>query len=156
MSSRLCAHSCLEFGFLCTCVSPSSQSVLPPPHAQACASKSHEPHQVGATLVQQGDLHCLGSGGSVSSPPSPRLSHDFARLDCPPRPRACVFAMNWLVWGCSRVCAGLGVDTRTRLRCPHVANACRICFWAVASSLRPLSLSASFVFLVGGGGRERP
>ena len=69
------------------------------PHVQACASNSHEPHQVGATLVQQGGLHCLGSGGSVSPPPPPRLSHDFARPDCQSRPRACVFVYDWACVG---------------------------------------------------------
>ena len=48
---------------------PSSPFVLFPPHAQACASNSHEPHQVGASLVQQGGLHCLGSGVRSRRPP---------------------------------------------------------------------------------------
>ena len=156
----VCACVRLDSGVVVLCVRVcgilSFPFALIPPHAQACASKSQEPHQVGAALVQQGRLHCLGSGGSVSPPPPPRLSRVFACLDCPSRPRACVFAKIWLVWGCSRVCAGLGVDTRTRPRCPPVANACRICFWAVASCRRPLSLSAAFVFLVGGGNVNDP
>ena len=35
-------------------------------------------------------------------PPPPRLSHVFARLDRLSRPRACVFAVNRLEWGCSK------------------------------------------------------
>jgi hypothetical protein len=46
-----------------------------------------------------------------------------------------------------------GVDTRTRPRCPPAANACWICFWAVASCLRPLPLFASFLFFLRGGKR---
>ena len=154
---RACVR--LDSGVVVLCVRVcgilSSPFALIPPHAQDCASNSQEPHQVGATLVQQGGLHCSGSGGSVSPPPPPRLSRVFACLDCPSRPRACVFAKIWLVWGCSRVCAGLGVDTRTRPRCPPAAIACRICFWAVASCIRPLPLFASFCF-PGGGNANNP
>ena len=155
MPSYSCAHSCLESGFRCMCVSPSSPFVLLPPHAQACASNSHEPHQVGATLVQQGGLHCLGSGGSVSPPPPPRLSHDFARLDCPQKPRACVFAKIWLVWGCSRVCAGLGWTHGHAPGVPLWPMLVGFAFglWRPVLVLFPFPLP---LFSLWGGERERP
>ena len=70
-SAATTMHMYAQLLTVCTWIrdSPSSPFVLLPPHTQACASNSQEPHQVGATLVQQGGLHCSGSGGSVSPPP---------------------------------------------------------------------------------------
>ena len=133
------------------CVSPLRLRLIFPRHTPKLARLTRR-NRTRLALLWFSKAACTVRAPGVRSrrPPPPRLSRVFACLDCPSRPRACVFAKIWLLWGCSRDCAGLGVDTRTRPRCPPAANACWICFWSVASCLCPLPLFASFCFPGGG------